>query len=43
MHWIDIVILISLVIAAISGFSKGFIVGLASLAGIVLGNYLSLR
>jgi membrane protein required for colicin V production len=43
MHWIDIVILISLVIAAISGFSKGFIVGLASLAGFVLGIYLSLR
>lgn len=43
MNYIDIIILIFLVIAAIKGFSQGFIIGLASLAGLVLGIIFSLK
>lgn len=43
MNYIDIIILIIVIVAAISGFSKGLIIGLASLAGLVLGIILSLK
>jgi len=43
MSYIDIFILIIVVVAAISGFSKGLIIGMASLAGLVLGIVLSLK
>lgn len=43
MNLIDIVILISLIIAAISGFIKGFIISMASFAGFLLGIILSFR
>jgi len=43
MNWIDAAVLIILAISAITGFVKGFVRELASLAGFVLGIYLSLR
>ncbi len=43
MNYIDVIILIFLLIAAIKGFSKGLIIGLTSLAGIVLGIIFSLK
>lgn len=43
MSYIDIFVLIIVFGAAISGFSKGVIIGLASLAGLVLGIILSLK
>ncbi len=43
MNYIDLVILVFLIIAAIKGFSKGLIIGLASLAGLVLGIMFSLK
>lgn len=43
MNYIDIIILVFCLIAAIKGYSKGLVVGLASLAGLVLGILFSLR
>lgn len=43
MNYIDIVILIFVVIAAIKGFTRGLIISLASLAGLILGIIFSLR
>lgn len=43
MNYIDIFILIIVIGAAVMGFSKGLIIGIASLAGMVLGIILSLR
>jgi len=43
MNWIDAAVLIILAISAITGFVKGFVIELTSLAGFVLGIYLSLR
>jgi membrane protein required for colicin V production len=43
MNYIDIIILIFIVFAVIKGFAKGFIIGMASLAGLVLGIIFSLK
>jgi len=43
MNYFDVILLIFLGISAIKGFSKGFIIGLASLAGLVLGIIFSLK
>lgn len=39
MNWLDIIIIVLIVIAAIRGFSRGFILELASLVGLVAGIY----
>ncbi|MFH1121640.1 MAG: CvpA family protein [Bacteroidota bacterium] len=43
MNYIDIIILVFIVLAAFKGFSKGLVIGIASLAGLVLGIIFSLR
>lgn len=43
MNYIDIIILIFIVLAAIKGFAKGFVIGIASLTGLVLGIIFSLK
>ncbi|PKP03729.1 MAG: hypothetical protein CVU14_01430 [Bacteroidetes bacterium HGW-Bacteroidetes-9] len=43
MVFIDIVIVVIALIAAIKGFMKGLIIGIASLAGLILGIVFSLR
>jgi len=43
MNYIDITILIFALISAVKGFSQGLIIGLASLAGLILGVAFSLR
>ncbi|MBK6344691.1 MAG: CvpA family protein [Bacteroidales bacterium] len=43
MNYIDLIILIFCILAAIKGFSKGLVISLASLAGLVLGILFSLR
>ena len=43
MNYIDIFILAILAIAAVKGFSKGLVIEVASLAGMVLGVILSLK
>jgi membrane protein required for colicin V production len=43
MNYFDVILLIFLGISAIKGFSKGFIIGVASLAGLVLGIIFSLK
>ena len=43
MSYLDIIIIILLVISAISGFRKGFIHQLASLAALILGIYLAVK
>jgi membrane protein required for colicin V production len=43
MNYIDLIILIFCILSAIKGFSNGLVIGLASLAGLVLGILFSLR
>lgn len=43
MHYIDIIILLFLLWGAFRGFSKGLIIEIATLAGMVLGVYLAIR
>ena len=43
MHWLDIVIIIALALAAIIGLVKGFIKMLFTLAGLVIGILLALK
>jgi membrane protein required for colicin V production len=43
MNFIDIIILIFIVLSAIKGFAKGFVIGITSLAGLVLGILFSLK
>jgi membrane protein required for colicin V production len=43
MNFIDLIILIFCILSAIKGFSQGLVIGLASLAGLVLGILISLR
>ncbi len=43
MNHLDFIVLILLVLAAVKGFSRGFIISLASLAGIVFGVLFSLK
>jgi membrane protein required for colicin V production len=42
MNYLDIVIIIILILSALSGYRKGFIVGVASLAALILGIYVAL-
>jgi membrane protein required for colicin V production len=42
MNFLDIIILILLVLSAISGFQKGFIVSLTSLVALILGIYVAM-
>jgi len=39
MNWIDIIILVLIILSAIRGFSRGFILELASLVGLIAGIY----
>lgn len=43
MNWLDLIILIILALAAWKGFQRGFLIELASLAGLVLGIWAGLR
>jgi membrane protein required for colicin V production len=43
MNYIDIILLIPLVFGIFKGYSRGFILGFTSFAGLVLGLYLSAR
>jgi membrane protein required for colicin V production len=42
MNYLDIVIIIILVLSAFNGYRKGFVVGIASLAALILGIYVAL-
>lgn len=43
MNYIDIIIILFLIFGAIRGFFKGFIIGVTTLAGLVLGVFLAMR
>lgn len=43
MNWLDLILLIILALAAWKGFQRGFLIELASLAGLVLGIWAGLR